>query len=100
MHAYTQLKDRVPYRHQHAVPGFVHRRTGNLTPRDIRLWRLVSVTVIAAEITLPIALLIPQTTPYAIAAGIAMHAAFTALKPRQLLTFSGLALGTYLGFVA
>lgn len=98
MHAYTQLNDRVPYRRQHAIPGFVHRHTGNLTVRDIRLWRTVSVTVIAAELALPIALLIPQTTPYAIATGIGMHAAFTCLKPRQLLTFSGLAVGTYIAF--
>ncbi len=31
-------------------------------------------------------------------AGIVMHAAFTSLKPRQLLTFSGLTTGTYLAF--
>lgn len=99
MHAYTQLKDRLPYRHQHAIPGLVHRYAGTLTRRDIRLWHLVAVTVIVAEIALPIALLIPQTTPYAVAAGIGMHAAFTALKPRQLLTFSGLAVGSYVAFV-
>jgi len=29
-----------------------------------------------------------------------MHAAFTCLKPRQLLTFSGLTLGTYFAFAA
>ncbi|MFK0112018.1 hypothetical protein [Streptomyces sp. NPDC091217] len=99
MHAYTQLKDRLAYRHQHAVPGLVHRRTGNLTDRDVRLWRTVSVTVIAAEVVLPVALLIPQTTPYAIAAGIGMHVAFTSLKPRQLLTFSGLTVGSYAAFI-
>jgi hypothetical protein len=38
--------------------------------------------------------------PYAVAAGIAMHAAFTCLKPRQLITFSGLTLGTYIAFAA
>lgn len=43
-------------------------------------------------------LLIPQTTPYAVAAGITLHAAFTLLKPRQLLTFSGLTVGSYLAF--
>ncbi|MDF3144168.1 MULTISPECIES: hypothetical protein [unclassified Streptomyces] len=100
MHAYTQLKDRVPYRRQHAIPGFVHRHTGNLTARDIRLWRLVAVTIIVAEVALPVALLIPQTTPYAAAAGIGMHAAFTCLKPRQLLTFSGLTVGSYFAFAA
>ncbi|WP_234435778.1 hypothetical protein [Streptomyces sp. NRRL F-2747] len=54
-------------------------------------------TAIAAEIGLPPALLIEQTMPYA-AAGIALHAAFTCLKPRQLIIFSGLTLGTYVAF--
>ncbi|MEU9167740.1 hypothetical protein AB0D34_08090 [Streptomyces sp. NPDC048420] len=99
MHAYNQLKDRVPYRRQHAIPGFVHRRTGNLTTRDIRLWRLVAVTVITAEIVLPVLLLVPATMPYAIVAGLGMHAAFTCLKPRQLLTFSGLTVGSYIAFI-
>ncbi|GAA0356282.1 hypothetical protein PV735_44745 [Streptomyces turgidiscabies] len=98
MYAYTQLKDQLPYRRQNAIPGVVLRHTGNLTPRDIRLWRLVAVTVIAAEIVLPIVLLIPRTTPYAVAAGITLHAGFTLLKPRQLLTFSGLTVGPYLAF--
>ncbi|MFF3431428.1 hypothetical protein [Streptomyces sp. NPDC002602] len=52
------------------------------------------------KFALPPALLIPQTMPYAIAAGIAMHTAFTCLKPRQLITFSGLTLATYLAFAA
>lgn len=100
MHTYTQLKGQLPYRRQIAVPGFVYRRTGNLTPRDIQLWRHVSTAVVAAEIALPIVLLIPQTTPYAIAVGIGMHATFTCLKPRQLLTFSGLSVGSYAAFAA
>ncbi|MDW8803711.1 hypothetical protein P1P68_02525 [Streptomyces scabiei] len=100
MHAYTQLKDQLPYRRQHAIPAVVHQYTGNLTTRDIRLWRLVSVTVITAEIALPFALLIPAATPYAAAAGIGMHAAFTLLKPRQLVTFSGLTIGSYVAFAA
>ncbi|MGW3957090.1 hypothetical protein ACWEKM_40805 [Streptomyces sp. NPDC004752] len=99
MHAYTQLHDQIPYRRRHAITGVVHRRTGNLTARDIRVWHLVAVTVIVAEIALPVALLLPQTTSYAVAAGIGMHAAFTLLKPRQLLTFSGLSVGTYTAFV-
>ncbi|MEE1797518.1 hypothetical protein PUR57_02255 [Streptomyces sp. JV176] len=100
IHVYGQVKDQLPYRRQHAVPGFVRRHMGNLTRRDIRLWRLVAATAITAEIALPPALLIPQTMPYAIAAGIAMHIAFTCLKPRQLLTFSGLTIGTYISFAA
>lgn len=98
IHVYAQVKDQLPYRHQHAIPGFVRRHMGNLTSRDIRRWHLVATATITAEIALPPALLIPQTTPYAMAAGVAMHVAFTALKPRQLLTFSGLAAGTYLAF--
>ncbi|MEU7039275.1 hypothetical protein ABZ958_37315 [Streptomyces sp. NPDC046237] len=75
-------------------------KSGNLTDRDVRLWRFVAACVIAAEIALPPALLIEQTMLYAVVAGIAMHAAFTCLKPRQLITFSGLTLGTYLAFAA
>ncbi|MFF4248906.1 hypothetical protein ACFYY2_31190 [Streptomyces sp. NPDC001822] len=98
IHVYDQVKDRLPHRRQHAVPGFVRHHTGNLTDRDIRFWRLASITAIAAETTLPPALLLTHTAPYAVAAGIAMHVAFTCLKPRQLITFSGLTTGTYLAF--
>jgi hypothetical protein len=98
MHVYTQVKDRLPYRHEHAIPGVVLRHMGNLSDRDVRLWRAVAATVIVAEIALPPTLLIEQTRPYAAVAGIAMHAAFTCLKPRQLITFSGLTLGTYVAF--
>ncbi|MET9915219.1 hypothetical protein ABZZ74_52860 [Streptomyces sp. NPDC006476] len=38
--------------------------------------------------------------PYAVVAGIGMHAAFTCLKPRQFITFSGLTAGTYVAFAA
>ncbi|MFG2631625.1 hypothetical protein [Streptomyces sp. NPDC048473] len=100
IHVYTQVREQLPYRRQYAVPGFVRRHMGNLTDQDVRLWRLISATAIATEIALPPALLIPQTMPYAVAAGIAMHAAFTCLKPRQLITFSGLTVGTYLAFAA
>ncbi|WP_333740729.1 hypothetical protein [Streptomyces sp. IBSBF 2806] len=101
VHTYAQVRERLPHsRGQYAVPALVHRHLGNLTNRDIRIWRLIAATVIAAELALPIALLIPQTMPYAVAAGIAMHAAFSCLKPRQLITFSGLTTGTYFAFAA
>ncbi|MFJ2876413.1 hypothetical protein [Streptomyces sp. NPDC087298] len=90
IHVYTQVRDQLPYRRQYAVPGLVRRHAGNLTDRDVRLWRAVAATAITAEIALPAALLFPQTMPYAAVGGIAMHAAFTCLKPRQLITFSGL----------
>ncbi|MFJ2230354.1 MULTISPECIES: hypothetical protein [Streptomyces] len=99
VHVYTQVKDRLPHRRlQYAVPGLVRRHAGNLGERDVRLWRLVAAATVLAEIALPPALLVPQTMPYAVAAGITMHAAFTCLKPRQLVTFSGLTTGTYLAF--
>ncbi|WP_435058537.1 hypothetical protein [Streptomyces sp. bgisy060] len=98
VHTYSQVRDRLPYRRQFAVPGLVRRHAGNLTDRDVRLWRTVAAGVIAAEIALPPALLIPQTMPYAVVAGIGMHAAFSCLKPRQLVTFSGLTTGTYIAF--
>ncbi|MFE9558469.1 hypothetical protein ACFYMW_36565 [Streptomyces sp. NPDC006692] len=101
VHTYTQVRECFPHsRGQYVVPGFVCRHVGGLTGRDIRLWRLISSTVIAAEIALPVTLLIPPTRPYAVAAGIAMHTAFSCLKPRQLITFSGLTLGTYIAFAA
>ncbi|MFE5077968.1 hypothetical protein [Streptomyces halstedii] len=90
------VEDRLPHRRlQYAVPGLVRRHAGNLGERDVRLWRLVAAATVLAEIALPPALLVPQTMPYAVAAGITMHAAFTCLKPRQLVTFSGLTTGTY-----
>ncbi|MEU6402477.1 hypothetical protein [Streptomyces sp. NPDC046985] len=98
VHTYSQIREQLPHRRQFAVPGVVRRHAGNLTDRDVRLWRTVSGCVIAAETALPPALLIPQTMPYAVAAGIGMHVAFTCLKPRQLITFSSLTLGAYVAF--
>lgn len=100
IHTYTQVREQLPYRRQYGVPGIVRRHAGNLTDRDVCLWRIVAAAVITAEIALPPALLIPQTMPYAVVVGIGMHAAFTCLKPRQLITFSGLTLGTYVAFAA
>lgn len=101
VHVYGQVKDQLPHqRFQYAVPGLARRHAGNLREQDVRLWRTVAALTITAELALPPALLIPQTMPYAAAAGIAMHAAFTCLKPRQLITFSGLTTGTYVAFIA
>lgn len=100
VHTYAELRPRLPYRWQYAIPGPVYRTIGGYTNRDVLVWRTVAATVIAGEIVLPPALLIPQTTPYAITAGILMHGAFTCLKPFQLITFSGLTVGTYLAFLA
>ncbi|MER6367419.1 hypothetical protein ABT255_03400 [Streptomyces mirabilis] len=100
VHVLTQVREQLPYRRQFAVPGFVRRHMGNLTDRDVRLWRLIAAAAIVAEIMLPPALLFSATMPYAVAAGLGMHAAFTCLKPRQLVTFSGLTVGSYFAFAA
>ncbi|WP_371801553.1 hypothetical protein OHA38_43335 (plasmid) [Streptomyces sp. NBC_01732] len=98
VHVFTQVREQLPYRRQFAVPGFVRRHMGNLTDRDVRLWQLVAAAVIVVETALPPALLVTATMPYAVAVGIGMHAAFTCLKPRQLVTFSGLTVGSYFAF--
>ncbi|MGW1767591.1 hypothetical protein ACWCQL_26475 [Streptomyces sp. NPDC002073] len=98
VHVLAQVRENLPYRRQFAVPGLVRRHMGSLSERDVRRWRLVAAAVIVAEIALPPALLVQATMPYAVAAGIGMHAAFTCLKPRQLITFSGLTVGTYVAF--
>ncbi|MFE7528026.1 hypothetical protein ACFU7Y_20255 [Kitasatospora sp. NPDC057542] len=98
IHTYAQVKNDLRHRRQFAIPRLVQKHLGNLTSRDIRAWRALSVTVIAVELALPIGLLLAQTRPYAEAAGIAMHAAFSCLKPIQLVTFSGLVTASYLAF--
>ncbi|MEU2977214.1 hypothetical protein ABZ678_09425 [Streptomyces hirsutus] len=98
VHVYSQVREQLPHRRQYAVPGVVRRHMGSLTERDVHLWRLVAAIVIALEIALPPALLVQQTMPYAVVVGTAMHMAFTCLKPRQLITFSGLTVSTYLAF--
>ncbi|MEU6260206.1 hypothetical protein ACFUEN_29630 [Streptomyces griseorubiginosus] len=98
VHVLTQVREQLPYHRQFAVPGLIRRHLGNLSERDVRLWQMISTAVITAEITLPPALLVHATTPWAIALGIGIHTAFACLKPRQLITFSGLTVGTYTAF--
>ncbi|WP_328322981.1 MULTISPECIES: hypothetical protein [unclassified Streptomyces] len=71
---------------------------GTLTSRGIHHWRLIATAAITMETALLPALLIPRTMPYAVVAGIAMHTAFTCLKPRRLITVSGLTAGTSFAF--
>ncbi|MFJ7911398.1 hypothetical protein [Kitasatospora sp. NPDC096204] len=98
IHTYAQVKNDLRHRNQFAIPRLVQQHLGNLTAYDIRAWHVLSVTVIVVELALPIGLILPPTRPYAAAAGIAMHAAFSCLKPVQLITFSGLATASYLAF--
>ncbi|MGW8989074.1 hypothetical protein ACWGRF_03950 [Streptomyces zhihengii] len=54
VHTYTQVREHLPHcRGQYAVPALVRRHLGHLTDRDIRTWRLIAATVIAAEFALP-----------------------------------------------
>ncbi|MFJ8472423.1 hypothetical protein [Kitasatospora sp. NPDC094011] len=99
VHVFTQVKDRLPPG-EHFIPGVVRRHLGTLSERSVRLWRLVAVTVIALEVLLPPALLTEQTRTGAIIVGIAMHAGFSCLKPRQLIAFSSISLASYLLFAA
>ena len=97
VHVFAQVKDQLP-RGEHYIPGIALRHLGTLTPRSIRAWQLLSVTVIALEALLPPALMIGPTRTAAVAIGIGMHASFSCLKPRQLIAFSSITLGSYILF--
>ncbi|MEU9602790.1 hypothetical protein AB0E06_39155 [Streptomyces sp. NPDC048109] len=83
---------------QYGVHGLVRRHGGNLTDQDVRLWRTVAGTATTTGVALAPALPVPRTTVYAVVAGIATHAAFTCLKPRRPVTFSGLTARTCVAF--
>ena len=99
VHVYAQVKNQLPYR-EHWIPAVIRTRLGTLSDGNVAVWRAVAVAVIALEVALPAALLAPPTRPYAIAVGIAMHAGFCCLKPRQLIFFSSLTIGSYVLFAA
>jgi hypothetical protein len=99
VHVYTRVRHQLPY-WEHFVPGPVRAHLGTLSPEAIATWRVLSTAVIGLEILLPPALIDPRTRMWAIVAGIGMHLCFTCLKPRQLITFTSLAVGSYLLFAA
>jgi hypothetical protein len=99
VNVYTRLRDRLPYR-EHFVPALVRDRLGTLSAEAIATWHVLSTAVIGLEILIPPALLVPQTRTAAIVVGLGMHLCFTCLKPRQLITFTALAVGSYLLFAA
>ncbi|GAA2679882.1 MULTISPECIES: hypothetical protein [Actinosynnema] len=96
-HVHREVAHLLPP-HQNLIPTLVLRHAGGLGERDVRLWRAASMAAIVVEIALPPALLLPQTAPWAVAAGVVMHAVFTCLKPRHMITFTGITLGSYLAF--
>ncbi|MFB8235494.1 hypothetical protein ACFC58_02990 [Kitasatospora purpeofusca] len=99
LHVHTEVKDRLPAG-EHFIPHVVGRHLGDLSPRSSRTCRLLALAVIALEVLLPPALLIGQTRTGAVVVGIAMHAGFSCLKPRQLVAFSSISVASYLLFAA
>lgn len=96
VHFTAQAQRKLPFR-EFYYPRLFLRWFGGGDAVAMRRWRKVALLVIVVEVALPIALSLPATRPYAVAAGISMHAAFLLLLPRQLLGFS---LGTMAGYVA
>lgn len=96
VHFTAQAQRKLPFREFYYPQPFL-RWFGAGDAVAMRRWRKVALLVIIVEVALPITLSLPATRPYAIAAGISMHAAFLLLLPRQLLGFS---LGTVSGYVA
>ncbi|MEV6810233.1 hypothetical protein [Streptomyces sp. NPDC051132] len=64
-----------------------------------RMLRFVMSSVLALEAVLPVAVLTPGLWPYALAAGLIMHAAFTFLFPGTLTAFSIATVSTYFCFM-
>jgi hypothetical protein len=82
----------------------ISSRIGNLVgihhsesiPESIRKWcHRAALLVIASEAALPVLLLIPPITPFAVAAGALLHVMFLAVQPSRLLPFQMAALGSY-----
>lgn len=96
-HFIGRVRGRLRYR-EFWYPVWVYRLLGRGDEPARRRWRVLSVAVIGLEMILPIGLLVPVMRPVAIASGIAMHACFTMLLPRQLVGFSVATVSTYLLF--
>jgi uncharacterized membrane protein YphA (DoxX/SURF4 family) len=80
-------------------PPLIARRLIDVPDRvGARRWRPAAVATVVLEAVLPVALLVPALYPAAVAAGILMHAAFTAVLPIRLVPFSLATVGSYLLF--
>jgi hypothetical protein len=96
-HFSARIRDRLRYR-EVWYPALMMRFLGDGGPTSARRWRPIALMVIVLEVALPVGLLVPATRPAAIAAGIAMHAGFLILLPRQLIGFSLGTVSAYLVF--
>lgn len=82
------------YRH----PAGMVRRSLDY-PKHRVYWRLLATGTILLEFSLPVLLIVEPTRAVAVAAGVAMHAAFMAILPIRLAPFTLNALASYLLFV-
>lgn len=97
VHFVGRVRDRLP-RKEFFYPNWVIRHLGALDDASVTRWRALSWIVIGLELTVPLALLVPGAYPYAVVAGLGMHAAFFCLLPRQLLGFSSATVASYVLF--
>lgn len=93
-------RDRYAQRYRDTwYPSLMVRHLIDVAPPVARQrWRPAATATIVAEFLLPVALLVPFTFPVAVAFGVLMHAAFTALLPVRLVPFSLAAIGSYIVF--
>jgi uncharacterized membrane protein YphA (DoxX/SURF4 family) len=102
LHAFTSAlhAERQAQRFQETwYPPVVVRHLIDVPDRvAARRWRPAAVATVVLEALLPVALLVPALYPVAVAVGILMHAAFTAVLPVRLVPFSLATVGSYLLF--
>ncbi|MGW6521506.1 hypothetical protein [Streptomyces sp. NPDC054962] len=79
-------------------PAPLRSWVSKVQPGD-RVLRYAMTSVLALEAILPAAILTPALWPYALAAGLIMHAAFTFLFPGTLTAFSIATVSTYFCFM-
>jgi hypothetical protein len=91
------VRYRLPYPEVWYPKTFVRLLGGN-DVASLRRCRALSVLTIVLELMMPFGLLIPETYPFAVVVGLAMHAGFTVILPRLLTPFTVAALGTFVLF--
>lgn len=89
------VRHRLPrweYKHPTFLVGIARSQ------RSDWVWRAMAVATIALEATIPFGLLVPATRPFAIGAGVALHAAFLGILPIRLAPFTMTTLAAYILF--
>ncbi|MGI5159043.1 hypothetical protein [Microbispora sp. CA-102843] len=93
----ASVKDSLPAK-EYYFPKCVYTLIGDGSARAQRIWSVASHLTLAAEIALPVGLLVPVLTPTAFAVGIVLHTAFVFLSPRNIVGFSVGTVGSYVLF--